>query len=50
MLDIIPGNRVSELDKAYIESEGISSWDLMERAATAFFTWFNTVLTHIAVL
>jgi ADP-dependent NAD(P)H-hydrate dehydratase / NAD(P)H-hydrate epimerase len=46
MLDIIPGNKVSELDKAYIESEGISSWDLMERAATAFFTWFKTVFKN----
>lgn len=40
MLDIIQGNRVSELDKAFVRSEGISSWDLMERAATSFFNWF----------
>lgn len=41
MLDIISGNRVSELDKAFVKSEGISSWDLMERAAISFCNWFK---------
>lgn len=41
MLEIIEGNRVSELDKAFAKSEGISSWDLMERAAVSFFSWFK---------
>ncbi|MCL6261357.1 NAD(P)H-hydrate dehydratase [Aquiflexum sp. TKW24L] len=40
MLEIIPGNRVSDLDKAYVQSAGITSWDLMEKAATSFLNWF----------
>jgi ADP-dependent NAD(P)H-hydrate dehydratase / NAD(P)H-hydrate epimerase len=36
MLSIIPGRKVSSLDSTYIKEEGISSWDLMERAASAF--------------
>ncbi|MFC0264343.1 NAD(P)H-hydrate dehydratase [Fontibacter flavus] len=36
MLSIIPGNKISSLDSTYIKEEGISSWDLMERAASAF--------------
>jgi ADP-dependent NAD(P)H-hydrate dehydratase / NAD(P)H-hydrate epimerase len=41
MLSIIPGNRVSELDSAYIKQQGITSWDLMERAAISFCSWFR---------
>jgi NAD(P)H-hydrate epimerase len=41
MLEIIPGNSVSKLDEAAIKAEGITSWDLMERAAASFFLWFN---------
>lgn len=40
MLSIIPGERVSELDKAFISYEGITSLDLMERAAVSFCDWF----------
>lgn len=41
MLSIIPGDMVSELDSTYIKQEGISSWDLMERAAQSFCAWFR---------
>jgi ADP-dependent NAD(P)H-hydrate dehydratase / NAD(P)H-hydrate epimerase len=41
MLSIISGNRVSELDSAYIKQQGITSWDLMERAANSFCSWFR---------
>jgi ADP-dependent NAD(P)H-hydrate dehydratase / NAD(P)H-hydrate epimerase len=41
MLEIIPGNRVSDVDKAYVESMAITSWDWMEKAALAFFDWFR---------
>jgi len=40
MLELIQGNRVSELDKAFILSNGMSSWDLMEKAANSFLNWF----------
>jgi NAD(P)H-hydrate epimerase len=40
MLSIIPGKNVSELDKAFISYEGISSLELMERAAVSFCDWF----------
>ncbi|EOZ96809.1 NAD(P)HX epimerase [Indibacter alkaliphilus LW1] len=36
MLSILSGNQVAKLDKAYIQSENISSWELMERAALSF--------------
>lgn len=39
MLSIIPGNKVSELDASYIQEVGISSWELMERAAESFCAW-----------
>ncbi|OOG75289.1 bifunctional ADP-dependent NAD(P)H-hydrate dehydratase/NAD(P)H-hydrate epimerase [Algoriphagus sp. A40] len=47
MLKILSGNQVKELDKAHILRKGISSWDLMERAALSFVAWwmemgFNT--------
>lgn len=41
MLEIIKGNRVSELDKAFVQAKAISSWDLMESAATSFLDWFK---------
>ena len=41
MLSIIPGNRVSELDSSYIKQEEITSWELMERAANSFCSWFR---------
>ncbi len=41
MLSIIPGKSVSELDKAFISHEGISSLDLMEKAAVSFCHWFS---------
>jgi NAD(P)H-hydrate epimerase len=44
MLSIIPGNRVSELDSGYIRQQGISSWDLMERAAHSFCAWFSELV------
>ena len=40
MLSIIPGKSVSELDKAFISYEGITSLELMERAADSFCNWF----------
>lgn len=40
MLPIIPGQQVPNLDSEYILSQGISSLDLMEKAAEAFVTWY----------
>jgi ADP-dependent NAD(P)H-hydrate dehydratase / NAD(P)H-hydrate epimerase len=40
MLKIIEGRHVSAIDKAFVERSGISSWTLMERAATSFTSWF----------
>lgn len=40
MLNILSGNRVRYLDAAYVEAQGISSWQLMERAAVQFANWF----------
>lgn len=48
MLEIIEGNRVSELDKAFVKSEGISSWDLMEKAAKSFYNWFKPRFTNFS--
>lgn len=39
MLNILSGSTVRVLDKAYIQSEKIESWQLMERAATQFSDW-----------
>lgn len=39
MLDILSGSKVKVLDKAYIQSEKIESWQLMECAATQFSDW-----------
>ncbi|ERM81748.1 hypothetical protein P872_19370 [Rhodonellum psychrophilum GCM71 = DSM 17998] len=40
MLSIIPGKKVSQLDQAHIQREGISGLELMESAANAFVSWF----------
>lgn len=40
MQKIISGSEVKTLDEAYVRSEGISSFDLMERAAEAFCDWY----------
>lgn len=40
MLSILPGKKIAELDKSYAREVGISSWELMERAAESFVSWF----------
>lgn len=40
MQKIIAGHEVKLLDRAYINQTGISSFDLMERAASAFCRWY----------
>ncbi|WP_209330607.1 NAD(P)H-hydrate dehydratase [Lunatimonas salinarum] len=40
MQKILSGSDVKLLDSLFIAQEGISSWALMERAATAFVDWF----------
>jgi NAD(P)H-hydrate epimerase len=47
MLSIISGKKVSELDKAFIEFEGISSLDLMENAAQSFCNWYYGQFPYI---
>ena len=42
MLKIIKGNEVKILDKQHVERSGISSLNLMERAAAAFVSWWNS--------
>ncbi|PSK97948.1 NAD(P)H-hydrate dehydratase [Cecembia rubra] len=42
MLSIISGDDVKKLDAAFIKATGISSWDLMENAAKAFFAWYQS--------
>ena len=44
MLPIISGEQVKHLDQQYISAEGISSLDLMERAANAFVAWFTVAI------
>lgn len=39
MLPIIQGDQVQQIDAAYCSAEGISSLDLMERAAISFIDW-----------
>ncbi|MCF1749980.1 NAD(P)H-hydrate dehydratase [Mariniradius sediminis] len=39
MLNILSGTQVKVLDRAYISSENIESWQLMERAANQFADW-----------
>jgi hydroxyethylthiazole kinase-like uncharacterized protein yjeF len=41
MLSILPGDKVKKLDEAYIHHEGITSWELMERAAQSFCKWLK---------
>jgi len=41
MLSIVSGKKVSQLDAFYIQKEGISALDLMERAANSFAAWFH---------
>src|SRR5690554_5197263 len=41
MQKIISGHDVKSLDQAYIRDTGITSFDLMERAASAFCKWFE---------
>jgi NAD(P)H-hydrate epimerase len=41
MLKILPGNQVKALDAHYLLQKGISSWELMERAASAFVNWWE---------
>ena len=47
MLSIIPGKKVSELDKAFIQAEGISSLKLMENAALSFCDWYHGQFPYI---
>ncbi|HSF54318.1 MAG TPA: NAD(P)H-hydrate dehydratase [Algoriphagus sp.] len=42
MLKILSGKQVKELDAAHILRNGISSLELMERAALAFVDWWNS--------
>lgn len=44
MLSILSGSKVRVLDKTYIQSEKIESWQLMERAATQFSGWLMHTL------
>lgn len=41
MLKIISGAEIKTLDAEYVKDCGIRSFDLMERAASAFFSWFT---------
>jgi len=43
MLKIIPGDQVKLLDSTHILKTGISSLELMERAALGFVSWWKTV-------
>jgi ADP-dependent NAD(P)H-hydrate dehydratase / NAD(P)H-hydrate epimerase len=47
MLSIISGKKVSGLDKAFIQVEGISSLDLMENAAQSFCNWYYGQFPYI---
>lgn len=40
MQPILPGNEIKVLDKAYIHAKGLTSYQLMEKAASAFCHWF----------
>lgn len=40
MIKIIKGSEVSSLDSFYVTHQGISSFELMERAAHSFVNWF----------
>lgn len=41
MLKLLSGHQVKELDAYYIQREGISSLELMERAALSFVAWWD---------
>ncbi len=41
MLKILQGQQVKELDSSHIQKEGISSLELMERAALGFVNWWK---------
>lgn len=41
MLKILQGQQVNELDSSHIKKEGISSLELMERAALGFVNWWK---------
>src|SRR5690554_789678 len=41
MQKIIAGHEVKMLDQTYIQDKGMSSFDLMERAASSFCNWFE---------
>ncbi|WP_373523674.1 NAD(P)H-hydrate dehydratase [Aquiflexum sp.] len=47
MLSIISGKIVSELDKSFIQTNGISSLDLMENAALSFCDWYYGQFPYI---
>src|SRR5690554_784702 len=40
MQKVLPGAEVKKLDELFIQDAGISSFDMMESAASAFCTWF----------
>ena len=42
MLKILSGAQVKQLDALYSQSQSISSWELMERAAQSFVEWWKT--------
>ena len=43
MLKILSGDQVKVLDRAYIQKVGISSHELMERAALSFIRWWESM-------
>lgn len=43
MLKILSGTQVNELDSAHVSKKGISSQELMERAALAFVAWWHSM-------
>ncbi len=48
MLKIITGSETKKLDEVYIKDNGISSFDLMERASEAFCLWFVSKFDQIS--
>ncbi|GMQ25095.1 bifunctional ADP-dependent NAD(P)H-hydrate dehydratase/NAD(P)H-hydrate epimerase [Algoriphagus sp. oki45] len=43
MLKILSGDQVKELDRIHIQNAGISSHELMERAALSFINWWKSM-------
>ncbi|GMQ30319.1 NAD(P)H-hydrate dehydratase [Algoriphagus confluentis] len=43
MLKILSGDQVKELDRIHIQNAGISSHELMERAALSFISWWKSM-------